>query len=282
MHCLYCDRPLALLKRLTGDGAFCSKEHRKIYQKEHSQLAVARLLESQPGNKSRRTASKPAPESKPAQESRPAPRVERLPEPAEFVSDFFLGAVAADGGKRGSGDPVNRARVPEWAGSSYLRISGFSPQPQPRPKPAGFHAGLPSATAQGQTPRVLPGVAPLPGELRLGETGAHALARLQPGRAAFLAEPARPAAGTTAGRPHTAAGPRWKPVAAVIPRRPMGKIILVLESFLRRPVRITVSDSLPESFELRIRAVSFPRYSPRMGLLEERPLRTDSLESVCS
>jgi hypothetical protein len=62
----------------------------------------------------------------------------------------------------------------------------------------------------------------------------------------------------------------------------MGKIILVLESFLRRPVRITVSDSLPESFELRIRAVSFPRYSPRMGLLEERPLRTDSLESVCS
>src|ERR1700722_6401567 len=48
MHCLYCDRPLALLKRLTGDGEFCSKEHRRIYQQEHNQLALARLLEARP------------------------------------------------------------------------------------------------------------------------------------------------------------------------------------------------------------------------------------------
>src|SRR5215470_14570873 len=50
MHCLYCDRPLALLKRLTGDGEFCSKEHRKIYQQEHNQLALERLLETQPAS----------------------------------------------------------------------------------------------------------------------------------------------------------------------------------------------------------------------------------------
>lgn len=47
-RCLYCERPLALLSRLTGDGEFCSKEHRRIYQKEHSQLALARLLQAQP------------------------------------------------------------------------------------------------------------------------------------------------------------------------------------------------------------------------------------------
>jgi hypothetical protein len=33
---------------LTGDGEFCSKEHRKLYQKEHSQLALERLLNAQP------------------------------------------------------------------------------------------------------------------------------------------------------------------------------------------------------------------------------------------
>jgi len=47
-HCLYCERPLALFSRLTGDGEFCSKEHRRIYQKEHSELALARLLQAQP------------------------------------------------------------------------------------------------------------------------------------------------------------------------------------------------------------------------------------------
>lgn len=47
-HCLYCERPLALLSRLTGAGEFCSKEHRRLYQKEHSQMALARLLQAQP------------------------------------------------------------------------------------------------------------------------------------------------------------------------------------------------------------------------------------------
>jgi hypothetical protein len=58
MHCLYCDRPLALLKRLTGDGEFCSKEHRKIYQQEHNHLALARLLDAQP-----KTKEKPRPDN---------------------------------------------------------------------------------------------------------------------------------------------------------------------------------------------------------------------------
>ena len=48
MHCLYCDQPLALLKRLTGDGEFCSKEHRKLYQRKNNKLALERLLASQP------------------------------------------------------------------------------------------------------------------------------------------------------------------------------------------------------------------------------------------
>ena len=70
MRCLYCDRPLALLKRLTGDGEFCSKEHRKIYQQEHNHLALARLLESQPKVK---------------EKARPDKAVKPEPETADFI-----------------------------------------------------------------------------------------------------------------------------------------------------------------------------------------------------
>ena len=52
MHCLYCDRPLAFLHRLTGDGEFCSRDHRRLYYQQHSQMALARLLRAQPGQKS--------------------------------------------------------------------------------------------------------------------------------------------------------------------------------------------------------------------------------------
>ena len=89
MHCLYCDRPLALLKRLTGDGEFCSKEHRKIYQAEHNQLGLARLLEYQPVNKERRTGPQKeilTPEAAPPPVAKPA---ERQPSPASFISDFL-------------------------------------------------------------------------------------------------------------------------------------------------------------------------------------------------
>jgi hypothetical protein len=48
LHCLYCERPLALLHRLTGDKEFCSKDHRRQYMKEHGELALTRLLESRP------------------------------------------------------------------------------------------------------------------------------------------------------------------------------------------------------------------------------------------
>src|SRR5690348_9795095 len=102
MHCLYCDRPLALLKRLTGDSEFCSKEHRKIYQTEHNQLALARLLESQ-----RIAKTKPRPNK--AASVRPArvqaapvsvalaplnPQSRSEPEYAGFICEFLREASA--------------------------------------------------------------------------------------------------------------------------------------------------------------------------------------------
>ena len=53
MRCLYCGKELALLKRLTGGGEFCSETHKQSYQEEYNRLALSRLLQAQskPGDK---------------------------------------------------------------------------------------------------------------------------------------------------------------------------------------------------------------------------------------
>src|SRR5271170_5714957 len=48
MRCLYCGKELALLKRWTGGGEFCSDAHRQRYQEEYNQLALNRLLQAKP------------------------------------------------------------------------------------------------------------------------------------------------------------------------------------------------------------------------------------------
>jgi hypothetical protein len=47
MRCLYCGKQLALLKRLTGGGDFCSDAHKHSYQEEYNRLALSRLLQAQ-------------------------------------------------------------------------------------------------------------------------------------------------------------------------------------------------------------------------------------------
>src|SRR5438270_12343048 len=51
MRCLYCGKELALLKRWTGGGEFCSDAHRQQYQEEYNQLALNRLLQAKPQQK---------------------------------------------------------------------------------------------------------------------------------------------------------------------------------------------------------------------------------------
>ncbi|MDP8991122.1 MAG: hypothetical protein M3N41_13705, partial [Acidobacteriota bacterium] len=47
MRCLQCGKDLPLLKRMSG-SEFCSDAHRREYQKEYSDLALGRLLQSKP------------------------------------------------------------------------------------------------------------------------------------------------------------------------------------------------------------------------------------------
>ena len=63
MRCLYCGKELALLKRLTGGGEFCSDAHKQSYQDEYNRLGLSRLVQ----------ARTKAGESKTAQKAPPAP-----------------------------------------------------------------------------------------------------------------------------------------------------------------------------------------------------------------
>src|SRR5277367_3985200 len=63
MRCLYCGKQLALLKRLTGGGEFCSDAHKQSYQEEYNRLALSRLLQAQskPGEIKTTAPKAPAP-----------------------------------------------------------------------------------------------------------------------------------------------------------------------------------------------------------------------------
>jgi hypothetical protein len=47
MRCLYCGKQLALFRRLTGGGEFCSDSHKASYHDEFNRLALARLKQAQ-------------------------------------------------------------------------------------------------------------------------------------------------------------------------------------------------------------------------------------------
>jgi len=69
MQCLFCGKELALLKRLRGGGEFCSEAHRKEYQEQYEQLALARLLQAKPPTESQSAGKIPFNAPDPHQES---------------------------------------------------------------------------------------------------------------------------------------------------------------------------------------------------------------------
>src|SRR6185295_14440621 len=102
MQCLFCGKELALLKRLRGGAEFCSEAHRKEYQDQYEQLALARLIQAKPptepapplGRKSAlipetppAAVNVPSPKNAPADEAPPARRPAQLdaPRPAKMI-----------------------------------------------------------------------------------------------------------------------------------------------------------------------------------------------------
>src|SRR5580700_11596910 len=90
MRCLYCGKELALLKRWTGGGEFCSDAHRQRYQEEYNQLALNRLLQAKPPAKPA-SASDEAPQPAETKPARPA----AVAEPEQEVVAYSAPRVAA-------------------------------------------------------------------------------------------------------------------------------------------------------------------------------------------
>ena len=258
MLCLYCDRPLALLKRLTGEGEFCSKEHRKIYQQEHNQLGLARLLEAQPVNKGKRPAlqrnESPAPATPPPVEK----SAERQPGQAGFISDFLREASAVSVADRSTSGPRFQSGVPILAGSESEQGPEDRNQ-RPLPKPAAFLSESRGLLFAGEVR--FPGksaVELLPGRPRLGESHSDAAGiaiRLQPAAAGFIfGQPGAPVS-----------SPAFDPPTRGLNRQPPGSVpwfrlrqfpeclaVAAIRSFPWRrssPRRQSARDRFPTGFE---------------------------------
>jgi hypothetical protein len=120
MRCLYCGKELALLKRWTGGGEFCSDVHRQRYQEEYNQLALNRLLQAKPPAKPEKPIpEKPVPEKpvpeKPVDE---APAARPVTEVAKVESARQATAHVA---------PTPAARLPEPASLKISESPGARP-----------------------------------------------------------------------------------------------------------------------------------------------------------
>jgi len=135
MRCLYCGKELALLKRLTGGGEFCSEAHKQSYQEEYNRLALSRLLQAQAKTADGKTAQKPPPgRNAPAapvavEEPVEVPASKRVTEntPPQAAGFFMTKPVVAIPGEASlhleqwldmSASPTN----PEWQFSAAVHV----------------------------------------------------------------------------------------------------------------------------------------------------------------
>jgi hypothetical protein len=210
MLCLYCDRPLALLKRLTGDAEFCSKEHRRIYQQEHNQLALARLLESKPKDKPKPRLEKPqrAPEPEIVEPEVIEPVKEpEAPQPSR--AGFMPGSVNPGPmvhAARREGLPRFGQGNPVWRGVDAAFRRG------PKPKTAGF-------VAESTRPRAMAGAIRFQGAPTFKPksasiaSAAQVIKSPQPAASRFLVE--QSTAKPSFGKPRPAAGVRLGTITPV-------------------------------------------------------------------
>ena len=132
MRCLYCGKELALLKRLTGGGEFCSDAHKQSYQEEYNRLALSRLLQAQ--KKGHQTGNSPG-------QAPPAPAaavaVEELtPEPR--VPERVRQAEIAQAAAVTPGAPVELPAAEDIPSNDTETSRSAEPAEPDATEPAGF------------------------------------------------------------------------------------------------------------------------------------------------
>src|ERR1700683_5505393 len=137
MRCLYCGKELALLKRWTSGGEFCSDAHRQQYQEEYNQLALNRLLQAKPR------------EAKSDGETKGASKTTESA-PAKPVAQPGHAEIAAPAK---TAEPATVARMAEPEPRSVSKSVERVPEPRmddsPAPAEAGFLLEMPVAAMAG-------------------------------------------------------------------------------------------------------------------------------------
>jgi hypothetical protein len=263
MRCLYCDRPLALLKRLTGDGEFCSKEHRKIYQREDSQLALARLLEAQPHARTKPGAGRPA-AVKPEPEAPAPPKAPETsqPEAAGFFSEEIKARAASDVLRSTSAPLFESGGETALPGARYGESSGpktaqYVPLAAPQPR---FTAASPQRQ---EKPSPKQPVYDL--RLEQGPPGAQAgvAVHLEPGRAGLLSSP--PAPLDAPGKVRRAVSPRFLPLGQSRAAARAGAASPAV-----RPAKFIPGAAVERTEPGKVRSTAEPRWKPLEPALPEQ------------
>jgi hypothetical protein len=151
MRCLYCGKELALLKRWTGGGEFCSDAHRLRYQEEYNQLALNRLLQAKPPVQPNEAT---APEAK---ASKPVPVVE-TPAPA-YTAPWANPAApeVATLKKPAAYEPPAPIAVQPAPPVAAVAIEETAPPDEPAPAEiAGFVVEMPAAALAEVAPMACP------------------------------------------------------------------------------------------------------------------------------
>ena len=89
MVCLQCGKEMPFYKKLTGQGEFCSADHRRRFQEEFDRRAIERLRLARPK-------APPAPPAPAPSVSALAPAISRKPPVFEPVPVSFSATLSAD------------------------------------------------------------------------------------------------------------------------------------------------------------------------------------------
>ncbi len=153
MRCLYCGKELALLKRLTGGGEFCSDAHKQRYQEEYDRIALSRLLQAQ--KKAQKTAPEPeVPPVPPAVLAAPAAVEEPV---VELTAEAEIEAPEIEASEDAQSSELPEFQVPE---------AGFLLQ-----EPSAAELPEPAPSLESSAELALPRPAVPKGQLREGIAG---------------------------------------------------------------------------------------------------------------
>lgn len=134
MRCLYCGKQLALFRRLTGSGEFCSDAHKQSYHEEYNRLALTRLIAAQTKSEEMKVALK-SPST--------APFAARDRQQGRALEE--AGVPASNRRWAGSAEPPKVLQAPPVEHPPATSASFFLTRPEPaeaavpRPAAADFH-----------------------------------------------------------------------------------------------------------------------------------------------